>query len=638
MRLWLQRGLRFKLSLGISLALLFILGISFLGISQYVQNQLWQRETQSAENLNAIAATLLEDAMLVGKKASIDAAIEALGESVGGHINSIAVFDDQAVLTSFATGFSGGREISRGSLALKLTDSGCWECHQLPKADRPTQITINLEGKEVIRNVVPLYNEPRCQTCHGTGQKVLGGSIVDLEIDQYQEAVNTITLGLSIGIILTIVLVAVVLLILLSQVVINPLNDLVVIADAIVAGDLDREVQFRTKDEFGQLGESFNSMTTQLRELIGSLENRVEARTQELQQRSAYLEAAADVSQRAATVLEPDVLIQQIAEIIRERFSLYYVGVFLVDENMEWAILRAGTGEAGRAMLTRNHRLKVGEGMIGWCIANAQARVALDVGEDAVRFENPDLPDTRTEAAIPLLSRTRILGALTVQSVEPIAFNQDTVTVLQTMADQIATALDNAQLFDDSQTALEAERKLYGEITREAWNELLRKEGDIGASSTSFSTGQITKHSWTPEMLTAFKNGTIVRTEDLTLAIPIVLRDQVLGVVRLRKNKGENDWSNSEIQLMDTLVDQLENTIEGARLYGDSLRRAAREQLVTEITTKIRGTTDPQEMLQTAISELRQALHTQRVQVLVQTFKQEPISDGSPKDGEIEIE
>ena len=355
MRHWRQLGLRFKLSLGISLALLIILGISFLGLSLYVQNQLWQRETQSAENLNAMATTLLEDAMLVGKKASIDAAIEALGESVGGQINSIAVFDDQAVLTSFATGFSGG-EISRESLEIKLTDSGCWECHQIPKAERPTQITITLEGKDVIRNVVPLYNEPRCQTCHGSGQKVLGDSIVDLELNQYQETVNTITLGLSIGIILTIVFVAIVLLILLSQVVINPISHLVGITNAIVAGDLDREVRFRTKDEVGQLGESFNSMTTQLRELIGSLENRVEARTQELQQRSVYLEAAADVSQRAATVLEPDIIIQQIVELIRERFSLYYVGVFLVDENMEWAILRAGTGEDGKAMLTRNHQ------------------------------------------------------------------------------------------------------------------------------------------------------------------------------------------------------------------------------------------------------------------------------------------
>ena len=98
-------------------------------------------------------------------------------------------------------------------------------------------------------------------------------------------------------------------------------------------------------------------------------------------------------------------------------------------------------------MLKNKHRIKVGEGMIGWCVANNRARIALDVGMDAVRFDNPELPDIRSECALPLRSRSKVLGALTVQSNETSAFDQDTITALQTMADQVAIGLENARLF-----------------------------------------------------------------------------------------------------------------------------------------------------------------------------------------------
>jgi GAF domain-containing protein len=162
------------------------------------------------------------------------------------------------------------------------------------------------------------------------------------------------------------------------------------------------------------------------------------------------------VGQTATSYLEAEALIQQVTDLIKDQFGLYYVGLFVVDERNEWAELRAGTGEAGQKMLAREHRLRVGDGMIGWSIANAQARVALDTGTDAVRFDNPDLPDTRSEAAIPMRSRGRVLGALSVQSTKGAAFDQDTIVVLQTMADQVAVAVDNARLFAAAQEALEA--------------------------------------------------------------------------------------------------------------------------------------------------------------------------------------
>ncbi len=145
----------------------------------------------------------------------------------------------------------------------------------------------------------------------------------------------------------------------------------------------------------------------------------------ETHHRATQLETAAQVSRAASSILSMDELLATSVNLIRDRFDLYYVGLFLVDEAGKFAILHAGTGEAGRQMLERGHKLAVGDGsMIGWCVANAQARIALDVGEEAARFDNPLLPETRSEMALPLLSHGRVIGAMTIQSKEESAFSE----------------------------------------------------------------------------------------------------------------------------------------------------------------------------------------------------------------------
>jgi len=365
MKWWQRTSLRLKLALGIGLVMLLTLGGAFVAISQYVQAQLWQREAQAAMNLNAVAATLLKDAMMVGHRDQIQHALETLGQNVGGRIDAIAVYDDDSRLTSFASGFPGGRTIRRESLAQEITDPGCWNCHQLPAGERPAMTVVSLEGQEVMRSVVPLYNEPRCQTCHGTGLQVLGDSIVDLSLVQFEQASTATTAGLGVGIALTVALVALVFYVLLRGTVLAPLGELTSVAQAVTQEDLDRRVKVRGSDEVGQVGLALNEMTARLRELIGSLEQRVAERTRDLEKHSAYLEASSDVAQAASSILDADALVRQTIRLIQERFDLYYVSLFLVDEKEEWAALAAGTGEAGRAMLEQGYRIRVGEGLIG---------------------------------------------------------------------------------------------------------------------------------------------------------------------------------------------------------------------------------------------------------------------------------
>ncbi|MBN1922676.1 MAG: GAF domain-containing protein [Anaerolineae bacterium] len=180
---------------------------------------------------------------------------------------------------------------------------------------------------------------------------------------------------------------------------------------------------------------------------------------QAAQRRTLLLGAGAEISRATHSILELDELLLQSVALIRERFELYYVGVFLVDDTGEWAVLRAGTGEAGQHMLASGHRLRVGgQSMIGACVASRQARIALDVGAEAVRFENPLLPATRSEMALPLVSRDEAIGAMTIQSEHPRAFSADDILLLQTMADQFATAIVNARLFSRARhAALDAE-------------------------------------------------------------------------------------------------------------------------------------------------------------------------------------
>jgi GAF domain-containing protein/HAMP domain-containing protein len=403
----------------------------------------------------------------------------------------------------------------------------------------------------------------------------------------------------------------------------DPLSDLAQVASDIAAGDLARTAKVERRDEIGTLAEAFNTMTTRLRGLIGQLEQRVTERTRELETRSAYLEASAEVGHAASTVLKIDDLIRTVVELVNDRFDFYYVGLFLLDELGEWAELRAGTGDAGKKMLAQGHRLKVGgESMIGQCVARREARIALDVGEEAVHFDNPLLPETRSEAALPLKSRGRIFGAMTVQSNEAAAFDDDAVTVLQTMADQVAVALDNAYLFAEAEESLQAARRASVELSREAWTDLLRSRPKLGYHSDERGVIPAEDH-WRPAMEEAVRAGRTIgageqqlpssgstgsASRDQPLAVPIKVAGKVIGVLDTHKPEEAGPWTDEEIETLESLVAQMAVSLESARLYQETQSRAAREQMVAEITSRLRSSLDPDTILKTAVRELGRAL------------------------------
>ncbi len=407
----------------------------------------------------------------------------------------------------------------------------------------------------------------------------------------------------------------------------HPVAELRAGAEAFAHGDLQAKIPIYGTDELSLLAETFNHMAMDLSVSYTDLEQRVNARTQDLERRSTYLQAAAEVSRAATAILDAEKLIARSVDIIRERFRLYYVGLFLVDKGSEWAVLRAGTGEAGKIMLARGHRIKVGEGMVGWSVANAQPRIALQAESDAVRKVTVELPDTRSEAALPLRSRGRVIGALTVQDDEFDAFDESAVAVLLLMADQLAVAIDNAQLYAESQATLEALRSAYGETTREGWDLVARQQWGF-VSTADGVLAPIERGAWSPDMVRAARAGTQVQIDPLNLAVPIKYRGAVIGVVQLHKPEERGAWTSRELTLVNVLLDRLAVTLESARLYEDTQRRAVNERLLATATGRIRQTLDMDTVLRTAVQELREMLDLAQAEVYLGV----EVSSAPPRD------
>jgi len=355
-----------------------------------------------------------------------------------------------------------------------------------------------------------------------------------------------------------------------------------------------------------------------LKILSDALEEHVEdlnERALELEAQSSYLKGAAEVSRAATTFTNAEKLSHQVVEMIRERFSLYYVGLFLTDKNEEWITLQAeaSTGRAGETMLAKNYRLKTGTGMIGWAIKHGEPRVASDIGEDAVHFESSELPVTRSEAALPLRSRGRVLGALSVQSNQPAAFTPQIITTLQTMADQVAVAFDNAELLTQSEAALEAERRAYGELSYQSWRSLIQTEDipaySIGADGTLKTVSQEENL----EEIEAIHEGQIIQEDGRTILLPVKSRGQILGGIRIEKRIENDKWTKEQIQLAETLAEQLSVALESARLFEETQRKAQREAIISDISAKIGASMHLDAILKTTVKELGEALDSPEV-------------------------
>ncbi|HMU92183.1 MAG TPA: GAF domain-containing protein [Anaerolineales bacterium] len=394
--------------------------------------------------------------------------------------------------------------------------------------------------------------------------------------------------------------------------------------------------------------------------------------TNDIHRHATLLKAAARAAKNITTILDPYDLLQRTVDIICDEFGFYYAGVFFLDDAKQYAVLKAGRGEAGREMIHAGHRLAVGgNSMIGACIANRQGRIALDVGAEAVFFENPHLPKTRSEMALPLVVGEDVIGALTVQSTEEAAFHDEDIAALQTMADQLAIAIQNSNLHRQAERRsrlLKAANRVGKEVTSildlekllpqtvniicesyglyyagvflvdEAGEYAVLRAGYGKAGKAMVADGHKLKIG-TDSMIGAciamsearialdvgeervhFKNPHLPHTRS-EMALPLIYGGKVLGAVTIQSSE-ERAFSEDDITTLITMAEHLAVAINNARLidelkeaHDEILRNKVFEALTTASTEAIHWIGNKTLPISLTVSRLQQEIAEGQVDV-----------------------
>ncbi len=360
---------------------------------------------------------------------------------------------------------------------------------------------------------------------------------------------------------------------LLSTSISNPIGRIIETFQKVESGDLTQRVPVTATDEIGELTVHFNRMVSRLEELQGSLERQV-------QERTAQLTATIEVGRVASQILDQDELIHTVVNLVTDKFNFYFAGIFLTDSTNRWLEFKAGTGEAGRLLKDSNYRLEINDkSMIGATARSKSARVAENVAFEKTYLANPLLPYTRSEITLPLVSGERLLGVLDVQSTEVGSFSEADIETLQGMANQLTIALENARLFQETQDTLEEVRAVHRQYLSSAWGRATE------AGNLEFTAGDSGK----------------LTGEEAAMDIPITLRDQIIGQIKL---EGEDEWNSEERALIEAVATQTALALENARLLEESQQLAVRERLISEIGAKIWASTTVDGILQTAVREI----------------------------------
>ncbi len=365
-----------------------------------------------------------------------------------------------------------------------------------------------------------------------------------------------------------------------------------------------------------------------LQELNLQLEDRVAKRTVELemvnernQRRARQFEAIAKIARFTTTNQDLENLLARLTEVISEQFGFYHTGIFLLNEDHSLAVLRAANSDGGKRMLQRGHQLGVGQtGIVGFVSATGNPRIALDVGDDAVYFDNPYLPATHSEMALPLQTANEITGVLDVQSLETNAFHLEDIEVLTTLANLVTVAIQNAQSYERTQELLKEAQRTSGAYLRETWKSVQSQEARIGYLMAGNILKPLSKAMTSPQIVQAVANKkTVVESgRKPTLTIPIRLRDEIIGVVDIRVPE-EHDWDRDDIDIAEAVADRLSLAIETSMLLEATERRAEIERVTSDISGKISSSTQFEAILRTAAEELSRALGGSEVVVQLQS-------------------
>jgi len=362
-----------------------------------------------------------------------------------------------------------------------------------------------------------------------------------------------------------------------------------------------------------QTNESLNNANQKLSELHVDLERLVMERTAELAvaseqaiKRANQLSTVADLSRSLASIKELGILLQETTRLVSQRMGYYHTGIFLLDGDKQFAIFRAASSEGGQKMLERGHRLKVGQtSIVGLVTSTGNPHITLETTADALYFDNPNLPQTRSEMALPLKAGDQVIGALDVQSTQPNAFSEEDLNILSTLADYVSSALENVRLHEETQNALRKAEIAYQQLTGEIWANVQQFAQVVGYRFD----GHIA------EPLTMPLKGNRDEALKEAFSIPLHLRGESIGTLRIRPTSEGHQWTDDEIAIIEATAERIALAAENARLVAESQKRASKEITISKISSKISEATLIDKIMATTVRELRQALRATEVSI-----------------------
>ena len=356
-----------------------------------------------------------------------------------------------------------------------------------------------------------------------------------------------------------------------------------------------------------------------LNEIQNTLEQRVTERTKDLESQSLRLRVAAEIAKDVAASKNLSELLERAGNLIQDRFGFYHTGFFLIDVNKEYAELTSSPTDAGRKMIADRHKLRVGyTGIVGRVASTGEARIVLDTTTDAGHFNNPLLPNTKSEMALPLKVENNVIGVLDVQSDQFQAFNNNDVIVVQILADQLAIAIERARLLQQVEQSLKDLEKIYGRTTRESWSSLA-ESGLLKNAGYNFDNIRIRPINEAPPLgHKAMQSGTKVSeatdSKQESIAIPIKLRGQSIGAITVKLKEGHKQTT---VNTIEQAAERLASTLEGARLFEEARQRANYEQTVSQVTTAISSAAKFDDILRSAVEEIGKSLGDSDVSIQI---------------------
>ena len=352
------------------------------------------------------------------------------------------------------------------------------------------------------------------------------------------------------------------------------------------------------------------------------LQEEFDEQREQVNRRATELETASTLARDISKFTNLDALLSNAVNMIRDQFGYYHAGLFLLDINKEYAVLRSATGDAGRQMLANNHRLRVGEvGLVGYAVSKGEPRIAQNVYQDTFHFKNPILPDTRSELALPLRVAGDIIGALDVQSKDEMAFEQEDVKILQMIADQLAVAINKAQILQQLQKNVDELKERYLQTTVSSWNQYLTKETQSVSMALDKTTRELKESpslSEEEQKAISEKKTVLVSIDSdnehkrTQLSVPLMLRDNlVLGALRIEFDS--ETVPKQTIEMLENLSNRLALALDRARLMDEIQSTAEQDRLITDVSSKIRSSSNIDNILKTAASEIGRSLGASEV-------------------------